>query len=63
MKLEIKLKDPKYCNGCVCLHDMTEEHIDHGVRLNCLTYSTIILKESYWDNVYRPQKCIKENGL
>ncbi len=63
MKLEIKLKDPKSCNDCPCLHDMTEEHIDHGVRLNCLIYGTSILNESYFDKTYRPKKCIKEKGL
>ena len=48
MKLEISLKDPKYCDGCPCL--LTEPNY----------YCNL-----YWDkldSLFRPQKCIEENG-
>ncbi len=59
MKLEIKLKDPKYCDGCPCLINA------------CCVYFRLIPNIQYegdgsnvrFKGYVRRQKCIKENGL
>ena len=64
MKIEIKLKNPKYCNGCPHLFggivkDFTSCWYNENYKLqvkmrkgkNRNTFKTI-----------RPQRCIKENG-
>ncbi len=54
MKLEIKLKDPKYCDGCPC-----SVYFDDRLYRRCnLDY---IIDGRYY-RMKRPQKCIKENG-
>jgi len=53
MKLEITLKDPKYCDGCPCMMLSIEKGC-----WSCLYY-----KESFplSNSAIRPQKCIDEN--
>lgn len=55
MKLEIKLPDPKYCNGC--------PYLNHQF---CEYFSTILFLEKSKKlkgiPVKRPQKCVEENG-
>lgn len=65
MKLEIKLKNPKYCNGCPLLfinHATAPSAITH--YLDCRRYYTNGLAQGYPfdEKLVRPQKCIKENG-
>ncbi len=60
MNLKIKLKNPKYCNGCPFLSGLMEEN-------------SIMVSYCYWDNktlgetlnrnkIKRPERCIEENG-
>ena len=58
MKLEIKLKDPKYCDGCPCVFGKVEEF--NEMEEFCLLYRVNMPDEN--GNSIRPQKCIKENG-
>ena len=61
MKLEIKLKDPKYCDGCSCLGGFLTAGCGHYDKwLGRLKYRYGKYKNK---TVIRPQKCIKENGL
>lgn len=52
MNIPIKLADPKYCDGCPCLHTEWE---------NCQYYA-IALFNKFKGRFIRPQKCIEENG-
>ena len=61
MKIEIKLKDWKYCNGCPFYE------LDHLQRAyNGMFYNKCLLKKEYelgyGEKIKRPKKCIKENG-
>ena len=67
MYIEVKLKDPKYCDGCPCInYDMGEgadgcnqgywETVLHGIIGN----ETKVTDEK---GIVRPAKCIEENGL
>ena len=62
MKLEIKLKDPKYCDGCPCLDDEYDTCDFHKLHLEIDTRD---LKSDIKETMFyyiRPQKCIEENG-
>ena len=68
MKIKIKLENPKYCNGCPCVHDwyMGEQ------GMFCYHYKTklkiVTAKETYSNGVFifsklkRLKKCVKDNG-
>jgi hypothetical protein len=60
MKLEIKLKDPKFCDGCPCYYGG-----DNGYGYFCNEYGDAAgeLKQNIEFKIIRPQKCIDENGL
>jgi len=60
MNLEIKLSDPKYCNGCPCQYWYEYAHTN-----KCSLYGVLISKDSddgILENVIRPEICIKTNG-
>ena len=61
MKLEIKLKDPKYCDGCPCIAEVSIEHVDPDLKWYCAFYDKD-LTDPIMGMVDRPKKCIKENG-
>lgn len=54
MKIEIKLKDPKYCDEC--------NFLTHGSAFKgyCEFYSKYLKETDF--HTFRPIKCIKENG-
>ncbi len=62
MKLEIKLKDPKFCDGCpfseqlVTIHQPIKYEPEAPIIHYCKFYQTLLAGK-------RLQKCIKENGL
>ena len=58
MRIDIKLDDPRYCDGCPCLNEDYEE----GESCN-LGYDIDYQKteSGKWHNI-RPQKCIDEHG-
>jgi hypothetical protein len=54
MKAEIKLGDPKYCDGCPFLHVIQYSsycHYKYAVKCDWIKCHTI-----------RPQRCVEENG-
>ena len=53
MKLTIKLKNPKYCDGCRLLDTIICCKIGYEMKINSD-------KNNY--AYTRPQQCIKENG-
>jgi len=61
MNIEIKLKNPKYCDGCqcICFGGLFRGHwcSYFDIKLN--------FKPISWTKGYliRPKKCIKENGV
>lgn len=59
MKIEIKLKDPKYCDGCPCLftHDEGE---DCGLGFGYLLDYSWNSKEN--EKYKRPKECIQKHG-
>lgn len=74
MKLEIKLKDPKYCDGCPFLSKgeiksfckWFEKPNQGGLlEIEEQLYAPIKVEGYLVGQVkfIRPQKCIKENGL
>ena len=77
MKLEIKLKDPKYCDECPCKNEDYENgskcNLDYwrsdeevwGWRNKAGHFQTgRPTSANNWDLVYRrPKKCITDNGL
>jgi len=63
MTLTIKLKNPKYCDGCPCMnYDM-----EMGNHCNIYNYYDQAPEPSdikrKGDRIIRPSYCIKENGL
>jgi hypothetical protein len=59
MKLEIKLSDPKYCNGCPCFIKT------HSGCYNCQCH-WIVLKTEYIAldlKIIRPKICKETNGI
>lgn len=50
MKIEIKLDDPMYCDGCPCL----------DCFYNCQLFSTSV--RTTYRVLVRPQECIEKNG-
>ena len=56
MKLKIKLKNPKYCDGCPL------KFVSYGSK--CILYGKLedIRIAEYNYKAIRPQICIKENG-
>ena len=67
MKIEIKLDNPKYCNGCPCF--VREETSIMPLKKLCnlygLHFTYIHIKPKYTGHYQfiRPKKCIKENGV
>lgn len=68
MKLEIKLKDPKYCDDCPYHRIPSTEFIceffgfilKREVKPETPVNGATDITHSY--HIIRPQKCIKENG-
>ena len=63
MKLEIKLKNPKYCDGCPCCQQLRLDELEYycsvdNVELRDASKQT----GDYTGDVIRPQECITENG-
>ena len=60
MNLTIKLKDPKYCDGCPCLDYFFD--LEGREEVACSLY---FVKPEIIDicHIKRPTKCIKGNGL
>ena len=57
MNLQIKLKDPKYCDGCPCLnYEFDDCNIQEMPDLE-----TTVIKGNHFRRI-RPQKCRLENG-
>lgn len=54
MKIEIKLKDPKYCNGCWLIYE------NYGYFC-CLNYWNTYF-DSIDEKIKRPQECIDKHG-
>ena len=63
MHIDIKLDDPRYCDGCPCLHKDTEEpttcSLNYPDEYEYLDYEKI---KSGKFGYLRPQKCIDEHG-
>lgn len=59
MKLEIKLKNPDYCDGCPCMNDITINFVDRNGRMWCDYFSVVV--GDYSEPIRRPQKCKEEN--
>lgn len=61
MKIEIKLKDPKYCNGCPLIGEPATISGNLYRPIHCVFGYDIRCNfaGSYID---RPQKCIDDNG-
>jgi len=59
MNLKIELKDPKYCDWCPCLEDITIDGHGTGGRMLCRVY---LFKSGDWEDIDRPAQCIRENG-
>lgn len=57
MKIEIKLEDYKYCNGCPFLKTNNEYFYVYCSKYNCE-----LKLESKLINYIRPKNCIKYNG-
>ena len=53
--IKFKLKDPKYCNGCPCLHFFSEEGCRCGHSFN-------VFFDYVFDRTKRPQSCIDKFG-
>ena len=68
MKLEIKLKDPRFCRkdgfGCPCWYgnDFNQEKTSMGCTLDYYINKWVKKPLMKLGDVRRPQKCIKENG-
>lgn len=56
MKIEVKLVNPKYCEGCPFLR------INSGFYYYCHYCDYKIRNPEFVDSHVRPKKCIKENG-
>ena len=54
MKIEIKLENPKSCEGCPCL--------DYETLTSNINYTCNKIYEGIYCILKRPQKCIDENG-
>lgn len=54
MKLEIKLENYKYCDGCYALWRLRD--------YDCLHYKIDLRKDISKSATIRPELCIKENG-
>ena len=66
MKFEITLPDPTFCNGCPCCPEVYDGS-SIGASVHCAykygaLYTTAPGKRSSPDRVFRPAKCIEENG-
>ena len=62
MKIEIKLENPKYCDGCPCLR---EDYYNCSCRLSDYPLKFRRVKSKYtglYGHYIRPQICISENG-
>ena len=57
MKIEIKLPDPKYCNGCPCSFPY------HFGKIRCTFFHEIILLDPIMAEFIRPKICVERNGL
>ena len=66
MKLEIKLKDPKYCNGCPCWKFPMYEPLVGVSNPICLTMGVTLDKfvedKRKSRHIIRPAICIEKNG-
>lgn len=62
MNIEIKLDDPKRCNGCPMI-DHTGDPLPGGQRVS---YCSLLNEEIHWKEentaVLRPQECIDKHG-
>jgi len=66
MNIKIKLRNSKYCSGCPVLFINYANALDGITRyLDCRFHYTNGLAQGYPfdENLIRPQKCIKENGV
>ena len=67
MNIKIKLKNPKYCDGCILMNSDIVSGQLCGNWFKCSLYNLSLTKWKYKtkrpDNkCIRPKKCIKENG-
>jgi hypothetical protein len=54
MKIEIKLADPKYCDGCPIF--------EQGQRWGYCSIFDLSIRQNDEDKFRRPIRCIDENG-
>jgi len=69
MNLKFTLKDPRRCDGCLCLKELhCKTTIDSfsNKEIVVIPFEADKWKCEYFgdilDNLIRPQKCIEENG-